>query len=211
MEDREIRKETTEIRMETTEIMKENTAADVIAGNQVYMGTPAGVILCVDAMGDRDSTGLSEIDAYLWHGYRPDALRVTVPEHMLDEMEELFDLINYPRATTTLRSFSEEGSAQPQGGQLRAVQPQGGRNMPGTPKSVPRYLSDSELLQKRGALATFIIRVQQRANSSWQGRITWVEKDRTLRFRTIIEMVKLIEKALDSAAEALDSAAEARR
>lgn len=175
--------------MEDKEIKKENTAAGSGAGNQVYMGTPAGVILCVNGLGDVEDP--YDLDAYLWHGYRPDAARVTVPEHMLDEMEDLFDLINYPRATTSLRSFSEDGEVHPQGAGTR----------PGNPSTVPRHLSDSDLLQKRGDLATFIIRVQQRANSSWQGRITWVEKNRTLRFRTIIEMVKLIESATGSAAE----------
>ena len=61
-----------------------------------------------------------------------------------------------------------------------------------------RCLGDTELLEKRGKLATFIIRVQQRQNSNWQGRITWVEKGRTLRFITIMEMVRLIETALKS-------------
>jgi len=176
--------------MEDKKSKTENTAAGSGAGNQVYMGTPAGVVLCVNGLGDVEDP--YDIDAYLWHGYRPDAARVTVPEHMLDEMESLFDLINYPRATTSLRSFSEDSDVHPQGTGTR----------PGNPSNVPRHLSDSELLQKRGDLGTFIIRVQQRANSSWQGRITWVEKNRTLKFRTVIEMVKLIEAATESASDA---------
>ena len=168
--------------MDEKEIKKENTSD----GSQIYIGTPAGVVLCVDGIGDVED--LYDIDAYLWHRYSPDAIRVTSPEHMLDAMEDLFDLINYPRATTTLRSFAEEGGGHPHDGQK-----------PGTPLSVQKHLTDSDMLQKRGKLATFIIRVQQRANSSWQGRITWVEKDRTLKFRSIIEMVKLIESALESA------------
>lgn len=167
--------------MDKEEIIKEN-AAD---GDQVYIGSPAGVVLCVDGLGKEDDP--YDFDAYLWHRFRPDPIRVTVPEHMLDAMEDLFDTINYPRATTTMRSFTEETDTQPQGTHVR----------PGNPSNVPRYLTDEELLQKRGKSATFIIRVQQRANSSWQGRITWVEKNRTLRFRTIIEMVKLIETAID--------------
>ena len=176
--------------MEEKKTTLENTAAGSGAGNQVYMGTPAGVILCVNGLGEVDDP--YDLDAYLWHGYKPDATRVTVPEHMLDEMESLFDLINYPRATTSLRSFSEDSDVHPQGTGTR----------PGNPSNVPRHLSDSELLQKRGDLGTFIIRVQQRANSSWQGRITWVEKNRTLKFRTVIEMVKLIEAATESASDA---------
>ena len=40
-------------------------------------------------------------------------------------------------------------------------------------------MSDEELLRKHGELGTFVVRVQHRENSSWQGRITWMEKNRT--------------------------------
>ena len=164
------------------------TKREIGNGNgQIYLGTPAGVVLCVDALGIDAANAekgsiLNDIDAKLWHGYSKDPVKVNVPEHMLREMESLFELINYPRATTTPRSFSSDGGSFSQG----------------TPASVTRCLGDTELLEKRGKLATFIIRVQQRQNSNWQGRITWVEKGRTLRFITIMEMVRLIETALKS-------------
>ncbi|MBR4462530.1 MAG: hypothetical protein IKS51_08135 [Erysipelotrichaceae bacterium] len=49
----------------------------------------------------------------------------------------------------------------------------------------------------KGDLGTFIIRVQHRQNSSWQGRITWMEEDKTLSFRSIWEMMKLIDSAME--------------
>ena len=60
-------------------------------------------------------------------------------------------------------------------------------------------MSDEELLGRHGDLGTFIIRVQHRQNSSWQGRITWMEENQTLSFRSIWEMVKLIASAVDTA------------
>ncbi|MBR0352883.1 MAG: hypothetical protein IJH53_06725 [Oscillospiraceae bacterium] len=59
-------------------------------------------------------------------------------------------------------------------------------------------MKDEELLSRHGDLGTFIVRVQHRQNSSWQGRITWMEKDKTISFRSIWEMVKLIENAVDT-------------
>ena len=59
-------------------------------------------------------------------------------------------------------------------------------------------MSDDQLLQKHGDIGTFIIRVQHRQNSSWQGRITWMEEDKTVQFRSIWEMIKLIENAVDT-------------
>ena len=59
-------------------------------------------------------------------------------------------------------------------------------------------MADEKLLEKRGDLGTFIVRVQHRQNSSWQGRLTWIEEDKTVYFRSIWEMIKLVESALDT-------------
>lgn len=61
-------------------------------------------------------------------------------------------------------------------------------------------MKDEELLQKHGELGTFIVRVQHRQNNSWQGRITWMEEDRTLSFRSIWELVKLMVSAVEASA-----------
>ena len=58
-------------------------------------------------------------------------------------------------------------------------------------------MSDDVLLSKHGDIGTFIVRVQHRQNSSWQGRITWMEEDKTIQFRSVWEMIKLIESAVD--------------
>ena len=59
-------------------------------------------------------------------------------------------------------------------------------------------LENPSYLAKHGDIGTFIVRVQHRQNSSWQGRITWMEEDRTIQFRSVWEMIKLIESAVDS-------------
>lgn len=65
-------------------------------------------------------------------------------------------------------------------------------------------MSDDELLSKHGDLGTFILRVQHRQNSTWQGRITWVNENKTLQFRSVWELTKLIEEALDTVSEQED-------
>ena len=65
-------------------------------------------------------------------------------------------------------------------------------------------MKDEELLSRHGDLGTFIIRVQHRQNSSWQGRITWMEKNKTVYFRSIWEMIKLVEGALDTVSQQED-------
>ena len=59
-------------------------------------------------------------------------------------------------------------------------------------------MNDEELLRQHGDLGSFIVRVQHRQNSSWQGRITWIEKNQTVYFRSVWEMMKLIENAIDT-------------
>lgn len=55
----------------------------------------------------------------------------------------------------------------------------------------------AEILSRHGELGSFVVRVQHRQNGTWQGRITWMEEGRTVNFRSVWEMVKLMENALD--------------
>lgn len=65
-------------------------------------------------------------------------------------------------------------------------------------------MKDDQILSKHGEIGTFIVRVQHRQNSSWQGRLTWVDQDQTVNFRSIWEMIKLIESAVDTVSEPED-------
>ena len=49
-------------------------------------------------------------------------------------------------------------------------------------------------------LGSFVIRIQHRQNSSWQGQITWIDQNRTVNFRSAWEMMKLIDEALEMTA-----------
>ena len=69
-------------------------------------------------------------------------------------------------------------------------------------------MSDKEILTKHGDAGTFIVRVQQRQNSSWQGRITWVDEDKTVYFRSVFEMMKLIDDALKQGENPEEASAE---
>ncbi|MBQ1306809.1 MAG: hypothetical protein IIW22_01930 [Erysipelotrichaceae bacterium] len=52
-------------------------------------------------------------------------------------------------------------------------------------------------MEQHGDLGTFIVRVQHRQNSSWQGRLTWVEENKTVYFRSVWELMKLVNDALE--------------
>ncbi|MBQ1682611.1 MAG: hypothetical protein II067_10440 [Agathobacter sp.] len=56
---------------------------------------------------------------------------------------------------------------------------------------------DEEILEEHGEQGTFIVRVQHRQHSSWQGRVTWVDENKTVYFRSELELMKLIDGALN--------------
>ena len=46
---------------------------------------------------------------------------------------------------------------------------------------------------------TFLLNIYDRQNSTWQGSISWVDKNEKQQFRRALELIKLIESALDEA------------
>lgn len=48
-----------------------------------------------------------------------------------------------------------------------------------------------------GHKASFIVRVTSRQNATWQGSISWTERGVTKHFRRALELIKLIDSALD--------------
>ncbi len=57
---------------------------------------------------------------------------------------------------------------------------------------------------QQAGLATFVIRIRHRENSTWQGDIFWAEENRSEEFRSMLEMVHLIDSALDAAQDAAE-------
>ncbi|MCI8584323.1 MAG: hypothetical protein HFI92_00230 [Lachnospiraceae bacterium] len=53
-----------------------------------------------------------------------------------------------------------------------------------------------QLLQRRGAKATFWIRIMYCQHASWQGEVTWVEQQKKEYFRSTLELLHLIDSAL---------------
>ena len=53
---------------------------------------------------------------------------------------------------------------------------------------------------------TFIVKVLNTQNSTWQGNITWVEKQKTETFRSAMEMMMMIDGALKGEKDAKENA-----
>ncbi len=142
---------------------------------QWYLGVPNGVVLCVDTLSEN-----KEPIGRLYHAYNRERMCFSNMDEILFYMEQLYDELRFPYPSTNTRSFLAEPSPKSLG--LERI----------------KRMRDEELLSQHGDLGSFIIRVQHRQNSSWQGRITWMEQDKTLYFRSIWEMIKLIASAIET-------------
>ena len=58
-------------------------------------------------------------------------------------------------------------------------------------------LKDSE--PKQIGHGTFIVDVKYRENATWQGKVIWAEKNKEQYFRSALELLKMMEDALDDA------------
>ena len=56
---------------------------------------------------------------------------------------------------------------------------------------------EQDIKNQVGRKASFIVRVTSRQNATWQGSISWTERGVTKHFRSALELIKLIDSALD--------------
>lgn len=49
---------------------------------------------------------------------------------------------------------------------------------------------------------TFVVKIMDQQNATWQGCVTWMEEQKEQKFRSALELVKLISGALEKDSEA---------
>ena len=84
-------------------------------------------------------------------------------------MEDLLDEYQIPQSFTTARRFSDAGAG-----------PGSGIEEPG----------------QVGKKATFAVRILFRQNASWQGSVSWLEGRQEESFRSVLELILLMDGAL---------------
>ena len=140
---------------------------------EIKISAPSLVCICVDRVQNEN------LEGRLYHKYKRDASYFHSVSALLNEMELLFDRIGFPQSATRQRTFSDEKE--------KAVRQ----------KEAVQVADTKELLGYSGDKATFIVHVRYRQNATWQGDILWAEKKKKLYFRSALELLKLIDSALD--------------
>ena len=95
---------------------------------------------------------------------------------LIKKLENMLDQMQFPQSFSLVRRFSEARASAEQ--------------------------SPAEMKPHNGEVATFAVRVLFRQNASWQGSILWVEGNREESFRSVLELMFL----MDSAAGAEEAA-----
>ena len=65
-----------------------------------------------------------------------------------------------------------------------------------SPNAGERPTLHTEQSQKSGRKATFVLRLLFRQNASWQGNIIYAEKNLTSSFRSVLELLTLVDSVL---------------
>lgn len=93
----------------------------------------------------------------------------------LTEMDAAFDAANFPQSFTAKRTF--------------------------VPIAEPCPGEEQEIARQKGEMGTFLCRVLFRQHASWQGSVTWIEKNSEQTFRSVLELILLINSALGGCGE----------
>ncbi len=57
---------------------------------------------------------------------------------------------------------------------------------------------DRGLVEEAKKTGTFVINVMRQENATWQGEITWAEKNTKKKFRSTLELIKMMDQALSN-------------
>lgn len=154
---------------------------------QRIWNSPNIVTLCMD------SYNKERQDGRLYHQYTDQPVRFASLLTAIEQMDTFYDDIQFPFASTESRSFFVDRRA-------REAALRRSRRIPELPeykrKDMRKMATFDDVIENRGTDATFIIRVQHRQHSSWQGEVIWVDGQKKEYFRSALELVKLIDGAL---------------
>lgn len=100
----------------------------------------------------------------------PEEVRFHGVMDFLKKIENMLDQMNFPQAFTSVRTFAK------------------------VPAMTPRETHDGKI--QKGELATFALKVLFRQNTSWQGSVSWLEGGREETFRSVLELLLLLDSAV---------------
>lgn len=138
----------------------------------INVSAPNLVAVCIDRVVD------GSIQGRMYHKYQREPQSFNEVHKLLCLMEDVFDLCGYPESTTQSRYFTDRKEIMEKEASLMA--------------------DSDQVLNNNGDLATFVVHVKYRQHSTWQGEVVWAEKGKKKSFRSALELIKLMDGALEA-------------
>jgi hypothetical protein len=140
---------------------------------KIYIQSPGAICICVDEYDEHGILGR------IYHPGSEKPLHFDEIGRLLIQTDRILDEQHYPQPSTSGRSFTKRTQNQSKA------------------KEKTPMLKKTEITQK-GGKGTFVVQVQYRQHATWQGKVLWAEKNESMQFRSALELLKLIDSALDS-------------
>lgn len=139
-------------------------------------GIYAPNLLVIDI--DENTNGDYKGRLYNQYDAAPERFKDSV--ELLRKMESFFDQMNFPQSSMHIRTFQKDTRR---------------RNYLINPEDKKPIMSEVE--KNKGDKGTFIVQVMYRQNATWQGQVIWAEQNKKVYFRSAMELLKLIDSALE--------------
>lgn len=144
---------------------------------RINIAAPNLTNLCIDRVCNGEYSGR------IYHKYSREEIPFRESSQVISILDAFFNQIDYPQASTKYRTFQKKKKEEPQENRRRR-------------ESVQPLQTADEVIANRGEEATFILHVQYRQNSTWQGKIIWLEAEQEENFCSVLELLKLLDSAL---------------
>lgn len=123
----------------------------------------------------------AEINGYVSHPALNQCRRFESLQELIHLISARLDELGIAQPATALRSFCEPNILEGREGMITILKDQKVKNIP------PKLPCKPE----------FLIRLNMRQNATWQGELCWVNDGRKIHFRSLLEMVNLMQEAID--------------
>jgi hypothetical protein len=143
------------------------------------MYAPNLAAVCIDRFNEQDAAGR------IYSRISEEPINFSSILQMIEHMDHYYDRVNFPQAANEIRSFNRNANKKRQETKTRET----------------AMVDIEKVTKQRGREGTFIVHVQYRQHATWQGQVVWAEKNKAQKFRSVLELLKLIDDALETSEE----------
>ena len=133
------------------------------------------VCICVDSIRNGDMQGV------IWTPYEEKETAFNGNYDLIMQLDNLYDYWDFPQRTASYRTFGKKDRSKDYH----------------NPNSIRKRDEIRNVKSFRGEKMTFLLQVRFRQHASWQGQVLWAEKKKKLHFRSVLELMKLFDSAIE--------------